>query len=617
MDRSPVTAGLLPHPRMLPTRCASSCGSVLGAVCCLVLVLAPGVARAASPNVLLIMTDDQGYGDIRSHGNAGIETPVLDRLADEGARFDRFYVSPVCSPTRAALLTGRYPLRSRIQGTTRGWEVMPAGEMTLAEVLQSRGYVTAAFGKWHNGRQMPNHPNGQGFDEFFGFCGGHWNDYTDAILEHNRVPTATTGYITDVLTDRAIDFIGRQGDAPWFCYVPYNAPHSPWVVPDEYWERFEAQSNELDAQARAAYAMVENLDHNIGRILEQLSAAGMTEETIVIFLTDNGPNSDRYNGGMRGRKGSEHEGGVRVPCFVRWPGRIPAGRTVHQLGAHIDVLPTVLSMCGFTAPPDLHLDGNDLSTWLLEPEEKETQDRTLFTVCSFADGWQQRMRGAVRTERWRATTDRGQWQLFDMQRDAGQEQDVAAAHPLVVRDLAARFDAFLKDATSDGLDYIPIPIGHRSSTVFELAAWEAFLELPSGGGLEYTGKGGRGYSNCFLTNWADPDAYARWEIEVLRPGRYAVEIDYACRAADVGTELVFSIGDERIAARVTRPHDPPLLMNEDRVDPTVYVEKVWGRWPLGEVDLPAGAATVTLKSRFEQGKRGIEMHKIRLLHMPR
>ena len=168
------------------------------------------------PNVLLILTDDQGYGDVTSHGNPLIRTPFQDQLARSGVRFDRFFVSPVCAPTRASLLTGRYALRTGVHGVTRGYETMRSNELTVAEILQAAGYRTGAFGKWHNGRHMPNHPVGQGFDEFIGFCGGHWNRYFDANLEHNGKPIRTQGYIADVLTDAAIHFMESQREGPWF-----------------------------------------------------------------------------------------------------------------------------------------------------------------------------------------------------------------------------------------------------------------------------------------------------------------------------------------------------------------------------------------------------------------
>lgn len=195
--------------------------------------------EVARPNILLIMTDDQGWGDIRSHGNPLIDTPVLDHLAEQGTRFDRFFVSPVCAPTRASLLTGRWHLRTGTHGVTRGNETMRSEEVTLAEILRQQGYHTGIFGKWHNGAHYPEHPNGQGFEEFIGFCSGHLNNYFDATLEYNGKPIKSKGYITDVLTDAAIEFIVKNKTQPFFCYLPYNAPHSPFQVPNRYFQKYK------------------------------------------------------------------------------------------------------------------------------------------------------------------------------------------------------------------------------------------------------------------------------------------------------------------------------------------------------------------------------------------
>ena len=358
------------------------------APCALALVLSLGWAQHASagpaaadrkPNVLLIMTDDQGYGDLRLHGNAKIDTPVLDRLAGESTRFDRFFVCPLCTPTRASLLSGRYYLRTGVASVTRGLETMRSEEVTIAEVLKGGGYATGCFGKWHLGEHYPNHPNGQGFDEFFGMPTGHWDNYFDPRLEHNGRMVATRGYITDVLTDAGVRFIEQQRDRPFFCYVPYNAPHTPLQVPDALFDKYKARG--LDDRAAAIYGMVENIDGNVGRLLRKLDALKLAGNTIVIFLSDNGPEGpegSRYNAGMRGMKGRVHEGGVRVPLFVRWPGRIPRGKVVKQIAAHVDLLPTIAELCGVPLPRTQPLDGRSLAG-LLMAKGQDWPDRMIFT----------------------------------------------------------------------------------------------------------------------------------------------------------------------------------------------------------------------------------------------
>ena len=267
-------------------------------------IVAIGKSDAAEkPNIVLIMTDDQGYGDLGFHGNEKIDTPVLDRLAQESVRFDRFFVCPYCTPTRAALMTGRYPLRTGAASVTRGLETVRSEEVTIAEVLRAVGYATGCFGKWHIGEHYPNHPNGQGFEEFFGMPQGHWDNYFDPKLEHNGRTVQTRGFITDVISDYAVRFIEEQRDRPFLCYVSYNAPHTPHQVPDRYFDKYTARG--LDSRTAAIYGMVENIDENVGRLLESLDELRLADRTIVLFLSDNGaegPEGSRYNAGMRGMK---------------------------------------------------------------------------------------------------------------------------------------------------------------------------------------------------------------------------------------------------------------------------------------------------------------------------
>ncbi len=319
----------------------------------------PGVVYAQPRNIVLIMADDMGWGDIAINGNtAGISTPNLEKIARSGARFEHFMVSPLCAPTRASLLTGRYHLRTGVANVTGGLETMRTEEVTMAEVFKKAGYATGLFGKWHNGAHYPQDPNGQGFDEFFGFCGGHWTNYFNTRLQHNHTMVETRGYITDVLTDAALDFIEKNKAHPFLCYIPYNAPHGPFQVDDKYFNKFKSKGvNDMDA---AIYGMVENVDENIGRVLQKLEALKLTGNTIVVFLTDNGPNSARYNGNMKGKKGAVDEGGVRVPLFIRWPAKIKGETVVNQLAAHIDLLPTLVELSGITPTRSLPWDGKSL-----------------------------------------------------------------------------------------------------------------------------------------------------------------------------------------------------------------------------------------------------------------
>jgi arylsulfatase A len=571
-------------------------------------------AAPAKPNVLLIMTDDQGWGDVACHGAEHLRTPVLDNLAKSGARFERFFVSPVCAPTRASLLTGRYSLRTGVRGVTRGRENMRTEELTIAESFRAAGYTTGCFGKWHNGRHLPLHPNGQGFDEFVGFCGGHWNSYFDAPLERNGQPFQSQGYITDVLTDEAISFIDRQGDNPWFCYVPYNAPHSPWLVPDRFFDRYKKSG--LDDKTACAYAMVESLDENIGRILGALERSGKSSKTIVVFLTDNGPNSDRFNGDMRGRKGSVHEGGVRVPLFIRWPGNIAPGKTVEPICAHIDLLPTLLDMCGVDRTAGPPLDG--ASVWPLiqaTVNKADWPDRTLFT--SRTSGYEKSLVGikrAVRTQRWRATFENNRWSLFDMLSDPSQQLDVAGSNLEVIAELETESDNWLKEVHPlPPIDpVIPIPsqesLNDRS---VELPAHEATLTSSSSRGIRYAGTAG--YANSWITDWSDTEATVSWSIDATEAQQWKATLLIACKPQDAGCRFRILGGDSKREIVVAESHHPDFNQSRERVPPSPrYAVRIWREISIGTLSLSHGRQEIRIIGVKRPGKHFAEIKTLRL-----
>ncbi|HYI76741.1 MAG TPA: arylsulfatase, partial [Chryseolinea sp.] len=335
----------------------------------------------AHPNVVLILSDDQGWGDLSLHGNPWIETPRLDSLAKSGVQLTNFYVSPLCAPTRASILTGRYSLKTGVVSVSKGLENMDTEENTLAELFKANGYKTGIFGKWHNGQHYPNRPNDQGFDEFLGFCAGHWSNYFNTDLTHNGKPIKTKGYITDVLTEAAIKFIEKNNEKPFFCYIPYNAPHSPHQVPDKYFNKYKAKG--LNDEIASIYGMVDNMDENIGRILDHLKKSNLDKNTIVIFLSDNGPNGTRYNGHLKGIKGSVHEGGMKVPFFIKWQDVIPSEKMVSTPSAHIDIYPTLLELCKLQPTSGKPIDGITLASFILKSGNENKLDRNLFTHVNF------------------------------------------------------------------------------------------------------------------------------------------------------------------------------------------------------------------------------------------
>jgi arylsulfatase A-like enzyme len=419
---------------------------------------------ASRPNIVFILTDDQGYGDVSAHGNPILRTPNLDRLYAESVRFEDFHVSPTCAPTRSALFTGRHEFKNGVTHTILERERLTRNAITLAEVLRDAGYATGIFGKWHLGDEQEYLPNARGFDEMFihggggigqvypGSCGdAPGNTYFDPFILHNDRFVKTTGYCTDVFYRQAIAWMDTQRRAkkPFFAYIPSNAPHAPYVARPEDAALYEGRV--ATAQLAHFFGMIHNIDENIGRVLAKLEAWGIERDTLVIFMNDNGTaaGSAVFNAGMRGAKGTAWLGGTRSSSFWRWPRALNPGAT-KALTAHIDVLPTLAELAGATLSAEARrqVEGRSLVPLLRNPGA-EWPDRPLFTHRGrwpkFADpdGSKFSM-AAVRNSRWSLVSEDGgrepNWQLFDLRADYGQRHNVAALHPEVVRELAATFD---------------------------------------------------------------------------------------------------------------------------------------------------------------------------------
>ncbi|MEQ9408473.1 MAG: sulfatase-like hydrolase/transferase [Fuerstiella sp.] len=555
--------------------------------------------QRAFPSVLLIMSDDQGWGDVHAHGNDVIHTPNMDHLAAAGVQFERFFVSPVCAPTRASLLTGRYDVRTGVSGVTGRQEVMRAEEVTLAEVLKSAGYATGCFGKWHNGEQYPNHPAGQGFDQFFGFCGGHWNNYFTPTLEHNGQTVQPDGYITDVITDAAIDFIKANADRPFLCYVPYNAPHTPWQVSDRWFAKYEGRG--LNIATQSAYAMVENIDHNIGRMLATLQAEEIDRQTIVIFLTDNGPNGSRYNGQMRGAKGSVHEGGMRVPLFVRWPGTLKP-KIVSQIAAHIDLLPTLADLCGVALPATRPRDGRSLAPLMRDQDPAPPwPDRKIMTYRRTGGN---QVRGAVRTQQYRFVREKTD-QLYDMVADPSQRHDISLSRPVVMRELQQAWEEFAAEIAPSIADRSPIPVGYTVAARVELPAVEAQL------GDQVRFYNGQGWAHDWITDFDDSGDRVSWTLEVVEGGRYQVDLSFAGPASAAGTRLSTDVQGQQLDWAVESFDSPVTGRPERTVEKGVRWVREFRTATLGTVELSAGAAVLTLAVP-QKIPGGLDVNAVRL-----
>ena len=561
---------------------------------------------ARPPNVVVILTDDQGWGDLSLHGNPNVATPHIDSLARDGAQFDRFYVSPVCSPTRAEFLTGRYHPRGGVYGTSAGGERLDLDETTVADVFRAAGYATGAFGKWHNGMQYPYHPNGRGFDEFYGFCSGHWGDYFSPQLERNGRLVRGEGFVSDDFTDQAMRFIEAHRERPFFCYLPYNTPHSPMQVPDRFWAKFEGgeleqrhrdPAREDVSHTRAALAMCENVDWNVGRLLRRLDQLALADNTIVVFFCDNGPNGWRWNGGMKGRKGSTDEGGVRSPLLVRWPDRIPRGLKIPHIGAAIDLLPTLADLAGIPVrgPNDHPLDGVSLKPLLLG-QSAAWPDRLIFSH------WNNRV--SVRHPRFRLDHE---GKLFDMIADPGQRVDVAAEHQELTAELSASVARWREDVLEGFKDENrPFVVGHPDYRYTQIPARDARAE----GNIKRSNR----FPNCsYFTNWISTRDRLTWPVTVPADGRFEVEIHYACAEEDVGAVMELSFGDARLTGRVSAAHDPPVRgMEHDRVPRMESYVKDFKPWNMGVIELKKGTGDLVLRALEIPGRQALEFRLLML-----
>ncbi|RIJ47975.1 arylsulfatase [Maribellus luteus] len=509
--------------------------------------------QATHPNVVLIITDDQGYGDLGCTGNPHVKTPVLDRFAEENIRFTNFYVSPVCAPTRSSLMTGRYSLRTGVRDTYNGGSIMAASETTIAEMLKEEGYNTGIFGKWHLGDCYPSRPMDQGFDESLVHLSGGmgqvgdittWfkgdSSYFDPVLWHNGKPEPYTGYCSDIFADEAIRFIESNKEKPFFCYLSFNAPHTPLQVPAKYYEMYRdidpssgfendsrpfPEMSEKDKEdARKVYGMVTNIDDNIGKLLQRLDELQLSENTLVIFMTDNGPQQPRYVAGMRGRKGSVYRGGVRVPFFMRYPGM--GSKEVNATTAHIDVLPTIAEICGAKLPEQRVIDGKSLFS-LLTKDNYDRQERSLFFY------WTRRYpelynnmalyKGDYKLVGFTSfDAGIGDFELYNIKDDPYEQENILPKNKDIAKKLKTELDLTYRDLiSSENILHQPlIEIGNKNENPIILNRNEA--------------DGERGI-------WAQEDVFGKWNVRV-NPGKYNVTFKFVQAIEGGGTLLLETNG---------------------------------------------------------------------------
>lgn len=554
------------------------------------------------PNVVLILTDDQGWGDLSLHGNRWLETPHLDRLARSGKEFTHCYASPLCAPSRASILTGRYHLNTGVLSVSKGLETMDTEETTLAELFKANGYKTGLFGKWHNGQHYPNRPNDQGFDEFLGFCAGHLSNYFNATLEQNNEEVKTKGYITDVLTDAALTFMSKNKDEPFFCYIPFNAPHTPHQVPDRFFHRYKNKG--LDNELASIYGMVDNIDENVGRILQYLKSNNLEENTIVIFLSDNGPNGNRYNGIMNGIKGSVHEGGMRVPFFISWKKHINPGQKIEIPIAHIDIYPTLLNLCKLSPIAGRPIAGIDLAPLILNDTVSFNESRHIYTHVNFMEVPTEMYAGGFRNRNYRFVYEKNKPQLYDLLLDPGEKTDLALTRSELLDQYLNDYKTWFNSAAT-GLNYDrPIVLSRRGVT---LPTYEAKLSS----GIKF--KEGHGWAHDWVEKWNTTSDSLYWEIDCKDPGTYTLEIEYLCAKADVGSRIICSIGKESKEVIIDKAFYSAQIPSPDRVPrKEAYEMKTWKRLKVGVYHISKGKQSVKLSALKIPNKNVAEINLIRL-----
>ena len=505
------------------------------------------------PNVVIVITDDQGYGDISFHGNKVLSTPNLDTLAKSSLRLTDYHVSPTCSPTRAALMTGHFSNRTGVWHTIMGRSILRADEITLGQIFKHNGYVTGMFGKWHLGDNYPSRPEDRGFSEVMRHGGGgvgqtpdFWNNaYFDDTYFHNGKPTKTKGFCTDVWFDYATRFVleSKKSGKPFFAYISTNAAHGPMHSPEKYSAPFKEKN--LPVHQANFFGMIVNIDENVGRFRKMLSDNGLAKNTIFIFTTDNGTAAGGkvFNAAMRGKKGSEYEGGHRVPMFIHWPdGKLREAGDIDELCAHVDVAPTLIELCKLKLPEKIKFDGQSLAPLLKESDSTDRwKKRILVTDSQRVKDPRKWRKSAVMQDKWRLINGK---ELYDLRSDPSQKKDIASQNPEIVERLREYYEAWWKDIEPSFKRDVLITIGHPSEDPAVLTSHD------------WVARGSTPWNQAQIRNGvSNPNLLGPWNIQVHESGKYRIALRRWPKEADAAIDAGLKAAPDvpGVKAMRTRP----------------------------------------------------------------
>ncbi|MGQ1783805.1 MULTISPECIES: arylsulfatase [unclassified Saccharicrinis] len=562
------------------------------------------------PNVILVITDDQGYGDLACHGNTVIQTPNLDKFHSQSVRLTNFHVGTTCAPTRGGLMSGRNCNRNGVWHTIGGCSSLHERETTLADVFAANGYATGMFGKWHLGDNYPFRPHDRGFQETFHHNGGgvgqtpdYWNnDYFDDTYFRNGVPEKNTGYCTDVFFDEATRFIDKHRDKPFFAYLSLNAPHGPYNVEEKYVSMYDDAP--LQGVQKNFYGMITQLDERFGQLAQHLEAQGMVDNTILIFMTDNGTAAGfrynkktesytGYNAGMRGQKGSHYDGGHRVPFFIRWPnGELVGGKDVNSLAAHVDVLPTLVDLCGLSATYKYEMDGTSITSLLYGKTSDIDFDKRMLVTDTQRIQWPVKGRNScVMTTKWRLNNGK---ELYDITADPGQKNNIADQHPEQVKLMQDFYNDWWSRAEKD-FEYPVIKLGTEHENPSFLTCHDMHNEQPIPWNQNMI-RAGKAFDAGYLLT------------EVMQAGKYKISISRYPKESGLKMDATVpgvkaTKGTEAIPDGVSLKLNKPFVMLGDKVVACKFNEA----YTAAEVSVDLEAGELKLGGGFydEKGNKAI------------